>query len=578
MKTNFKRKVLAIILMATMVFSTSGLAFANENDIEKNVPETGKATQQTTTNGSSESQEAVQNEEANQAAEAIAESFIDNGNAGQRSISRAAVTEETEYVAQIGSQKYETLQGAIDAAKDGDTITVLTDIYNEFVNIQPGENVKLTIDFNEHGIIAEDYEDVIYINTGNITILDAFVINMNETGETNACICISDANATFENCYLDTFSDGSRGYYISGNSNVSLNECAFIDIEIISNGEIIKDYTPLNVEGCYVDENATLTANDCYIWVCNGKGIYSCGTTNINNSFIVSYDENFPDQDSCAIASAEGGTVNINNGYYQGKPALHIYDADSFATIKKGEFVSNVENRPAIDYFPDKNSFGTNVTIASGSMSSPSESYWKTNGSENINVYKKLAAPSSAKAKLSKYNAAAFSWSKVSGAEAYKVYYKKSSAKSYTYLTTTTKTSVTKTGLSSGVKYDFRVYPCDLLDSGGDKIYCQSSNYKAASVYTLKKLSTPKVSKKSKSSVTVKWTNISGEAGYQISKSTKKSGTNIVSTYKTTSGKSKVIKAKKGKTYYYKVRAYAYDSKGNKVYGPWSSVKSYKLK
>lgn len=51
-----------------------------------------------------------------------------------------------------------------------------------------------------------------------------------------------------------------------------------------------------------------------------------------------------------------------------------------------------------------------------------------------------------------------------------------------------------------------------------------------------------------------------------------------MSTYKTTSGKSKVIKAKKGKTYYYKVRAYTYDSKGNKVYGPWSTTKAYKIK
>ena len=78
--------------------------------------------------------------------------------------------------------------------------------------------------------------------------------------------------------------------------------------------------------------------------------------------------------------------------------------------------------------------------------------------------------------------------------------------------------------------------------------------------------------------VEVSWTGIKGAAGYQISKSTSRSGTSIVSTSKITSGKSKVIKASKGKTYYYKVRAYALDSKGNKVYAPWSAVKSYKLK
>ena len=82
---------------------------------------------------------------------------------------------------------------------------------------------------------------------------------------------------------------------------------------------------------------------------------------------------------------------------------------------------------------------------------------------------------------------------------------------------------------------------------------------------------------KSSSKVKVSWINISGETGYQISKSTKKSGTNIVSTYKTTSGTYKKVSATKGKNYYYKVRAYKVVN-GKKIYGPWSSVKLFKRK
>ena len=168
------------------------------------------------------------------------------------------------------------------------------------------------------------------------------------------------------------------------------------------------------------------------------------------------------------------------------------------------------------------------------------------------------------------YDDVVFSWSKVADASGYFVYYKKSTAKSYSYLTRTTGTTVTKKDLTDGAKYYFKVVPYDKV---GDARY-QSIEYKTAAITTLKKVSTPKVVR-SGSKVKVSWSNISGESGYQISRSTKKTGTNIVSTYKTTSGKSKIVKANKGKKYYYKVRAYKTVG-SKKVYGPWSYVKSYR--
>jgi hypothetical protein len=51
----------------------------------------------------------------------------------------------------------------------------------------------------------------------------------------------------------------------------------------------------------------------------------------------------------------------------------------------------------------------------------------------------------------------------------------------------------------------------------------------------------------------------------------------VIATVKGTSAKSKVLTVKKGKTYYYKIRAYKLVD-GVPVYGPWSAVKSYKLK
>lgn len=75
--------------------------------------------------------------------------------------------------------------------------------------------------------------------------------------------------------------------------------------------------------------------------------------------------------------------------------------------------------------------------------------------------------------------------------------------------------------------------------------------------------------------VKVSWGKVSGATGYEISQSTMENQTEIVSTYHTTSGKSKTISAKQGKTYSYKVRAYK-EVDGKKIYGAWSKAVTYK--
>ena len=180
--------------------------------------------------------------------------------------------------------------------------------------------------------------------------------------------------------------------------------------------------------------------------------------------------------------------------------------------------------------------------------------------------------PSKAEAILYGPSSVKFSWNKATGASGYYVYYKKSTAKSYTYLMKTTGTYVKKSGLTNGVKYYFKVVP--YYYSSSNKASYKSDGYRTDSIYTLKKVSTPKIYK-SGTKVKVKWENISGESGYQISKSTKKTGTSIVSTYQTTTGTYRIIDAKKGQTYYYKVRAYKVVD-GKRIYGQWSNVKAYK--
>ena len=172
--------------------------------------------------------------------------------------------------------------------------------------------------------------------------------------------------------------------------------------------------------------------------------------------------------------------------------------------------------------------------------------------------------------KTSGYDDVKFSWAKSTGATGYKVYYRKASAAKNILLGTTSGTSMSIKNLEDGVKYIFKVVP----------YYTASNNYnytalagKTAYVYTLKKLAAPTLTR-SGTKVKVKWNNIYGESGYQISRSTSSTGTNIVSTYETTSGTYKLVSATKGKKYYYKVRAYKTVGK-TKIYGPWSKVTSF---
>lgn len=556
--------MLSVILLVVMVFSSTNLAFASEAGVKKDLALKPDTVQKTKISGRHGARVPDRDYGFDKTKEKLGNLITGNSKSGK--LSRNG---EAAYVARIGNTGYTTLQSAVDAARYGGTVTVLSDLNEQSILIDPENGNPITIDFDGYGIESSTAEDIITVASGNVTILDAFVINnKTATEEEELCTAVyaEAANLTLKNCCVSACADDAVGYYAGDDADVVMKDCRFIDAGYIDELSV----SPENITGCIADDHAVLTMNGCSLEVVDGEGVISFGKTNINDSYIVAESD-----DRAGIAVYDGGKANINDGYYFAHTALYIGDINSSATIKKGEFVSKYKDYSAIDDF-DYEGFGSNVTIASGSMVSPSN--WRIYGSDKIDVYTKYPAPKTVKAKLSKYNGISLSWSNVSGAKAYRIYYKKSSAKSWSLLTATNKTSISKTGLSSGVKYDFRVHPCDVLDKTVQVKYCNSSNYKTASVYTLKKLSTPKVSKKTASSVTVSWTGIKGVAGYQVSKSTSKSGTSIVSTYKTTSGKSKVIKASKGKTYYYKVRAYALDSKGNKVYAPWSAVKSYKLK
>ena len=164
-------------------------------------------------------------------------------------------------------------------------------------------------------------------------------------------------------------------------------------------------------------------------------------------------------------------------------------------------------------------------------------------------------------------------WNKVTGADGYRVYKYNSKTKKYEKLKDVTKTTLKISKLKAGTiyKYKVRAYTKDDGTIWGD----YSKVFETAT-----KCKTPKITKltTTKGKATVKWSNVSGESGYQVYYSTKKdSGYKKVKSYKVNTTKGSKSKLKSGKKYYFKVRAYKKTDSGT-VYSSWSAVKSIKIK
>lgn len=304
-----------------------------------------------------------------------------------------------------------------------------------------------------------------------------------------------------------------------------------------------------------------------------GKGDYYTGT--LTKKFEIYHNHSYKTVLKKATMSSNGTSKLVCHSCGDVKSTATIYKI-STVTLSASAYTYNGKAKmPSVTVKDSKGTTlknGTDYSVSYASGRTKIGKYkvtvtFKGNYSGSKALYFEIGPknPSTVKTVLYGYDDVKISWSKVSGASGYKVYYKKATASSWTLLKTTTATSYKKANLSDGVKYDFKVVTYKTVSGNA----CENAG-KTTSIYTLKTVSGVKVAK-SGTKVKVSWTKISGETGYQISKSTKKSGTSVVATYKTTSGKSKTISATKGKTYYYKVRAYKV-ADGKKIYGPWSTA------
>ena len=168
-------------------------------------------------------------------------------------------------------------------------------------------------------------------------------------------------------------------------------------------------------------------------------------------------------------------------------------------------------------------------------------------------------------------------WKKQSGVTGYQVYRATSENGKYKKVKTikgASKVTVTLPANTGSKAYYYKVRAYKTIS--GKNVYGEYSSVKSCAPKKTSKI-TAKALKGKKAKVT--WKKVSSANGYQVYRSTKKKGSyklvKTITNKKTVSFTDKSLK--KGKKYYYKVRAYRL-IKGKKVYGPYSDIVYIKAK
>ena len=414
---------------------------------------------------------------------------------------------------------------------------------------------------------------------------------------------------------------------ISGTGSLNINSTkttgSDMQVGIFSNGAIDTNGSTINI-------NFTGTNNDPTVGIYAASGITIDNRTDLNISSdlgLFAMNEQQEEQDitiykgNITISSLEAITGNLKLDDYEGKimagfeqdgtnadivtkdELIALHDSYYIRYLKLGDFetykVTNSSTPNSLLATPSQAFEGQKLRVEGGHDDYNGNEIYKLNSIQilneegeditsslldsttneltmpNYNITIKTTfiknfkvVPKTFTAKLYGYDDISLTWTSTKASH-YQIYYKKGTATKYTSLGTTTKLSYKKANFTPGTKYTFKIVPYSVIN--GNKVY--SDTYKTVTIYTLKKLNIPTVLKYNNSKVTVKWNKINGTTKYQIARSKYKTKNfTIIKTVGSSYSKT-TVSAKRGTTYYYKVRA----CNGN-ICGPWSSIRTYKLK
>lgn len=471
----------------------------------------------------------------------------------------SVVINTEEAVAEVNGVGYTTLQAAIEAAQDGDTITLLD-------NITTGDNGKgnnegvftitkdLTIDGVKHKISAGDGFNVTTSTTGSKQSASMFNV---EEG----------AKVTFENLIIDGNSLAKHGINVFSS-----------DAEKISNVTV---------------DNVTIENCNGYAIVNNGSDVtVNSITTSDNDWGGINVDSSDSSKQPASLTINDASISEENSVYFENASNSEITGNITGGTFKNVSIADKADTTEDIEKVTLTISGGTFVNDVSNYVADASRVYKK--GDSYI-----VAA--SAPANSSGYN----TWELVDG-----VYVEKYvSTGGYVPTTPTAQkpviepnadvtTSLSTDGTTLTIKANDGYEITDVTVNGvskgavttltglktGDKIVIKSQKIEtpddnAALIEAVKNTKliarSAMSTAKGKKAVKVSWYAADGSDldfdGYEVFRSLKRySGFGTTPIFKTTNEKYYNTAIKKGNKYYYKVRAYKVID-GEKVYTDWST-------
>lgn len=284
---------------------------------------------------------------------------------------------------------------------------------------------------------------------------------------------------------------------------------------------------------------------------------------------------------SCPIKAAGDYVLSLTNGNYDPSPreaAITVIDQSAVSNAQaKIKAIGTVGDSSGAAIKAARAAYDALTTDAERSLVDYSALEAAEKAYEPIADMKaSLGTVTGLKATSSAYNTAKLSWAKKSAAKGY-VIYRAEGKGAYKKIVTITKNSTlsyTNKSLKTGTTYSYKVAAYGTV--GGKTVTGGFSSVKSVKPVLKKTSVTLKAGKKQ---AVVKWKKVAGASGYQVQRSIKKkSGYKTVKTVtKGSTVKYTNKKLKKGKRYYYRVRAYRKVS-GKKIYSSYSAVKSVKVK